>query len=394
MKKEILVFFCLIFICSPLFFYGCGSDDDTKGTPSSINTFKADTKIIEKTKLPIIKVFPGRVRSKVQIVLAAKMPGFVKKVPVQIGQEVKEGDLLVAIDDTDVKAKIESLYAMRRAALGELNAIEAKYQYAKINYDRFKKLYKQNSATKDELDRAKTQFETLKNHVKAINSKISSIEAQIKEAQNQLSYLRIRAPISGWISERMVDPGTYVNPGQPLIKLDGKGVGFWFEAEVDESLIKNVHVGDQVIVLIPSLKELIDAKIEHVQNSTNQNTNTFTLLVDLDDRELKSGVFGRVIIKLGEVERIILPENVIVKRSGIYGVYVVDEDNICHWRIIRPGKMWILTDGRLMPILQDMDLASFKESKKVFVTILSGINPGEKVVVSNLAQVREGARLE
>jgi len=393
-KKAILIFFCMFFVGTTVTFYGCSNDKNNKKDISAAKTFKAETKVIEKTRVPIIKVFPGRLRSKVQIVLAAKMPGFIKEVPVQIGQEVKKNELLVAIDDTDIRARIESLYAMRRAAKGELNAIEAKYQYAKINYERFKRLYQQESATKDELDRAKTQFEALKNQVKAIISKISSIDAQLKEAQNQLSYLRIKAPVDGWITERMVDPGTYVNPGQPLIRLDGKDVGFWFEADIDESLIERVKPGDSLTVLIPSIKKVIDAKVEHVQNSANQNTNTFTLLVDLDDADLKSGVFGRIIINLGHTQKVLLPQNVILKRGGIYGVYVVDQENICHWRIIRTGKKWIISEGRFIPILPDIDLATASSNGKVFVTVLSGVSPGDKIVISNLAQASEGARIE
>ncbi|NPA95246.1 MAG: efflux RND transporter periplasmic adaptor subunit [Thermodesulfobacteria bacterium] len=370
---------------------GCSSDKE-KEELSVVHTFKAETMKVAPMELPSIRIFPGRVRSKVQVTLAAKMPGYVKEVPVQIGDEVKKGQLLVLVDDTDVKARIKALYEQKSAARGELSAIEAKYEYAKINFERFSRLFKEESATKDELDRARTQYLALKNQTNAIKAKIKAIDAQIKEARNQLSYLAIKAPIDGWIADRKVDPGTYVNPGIPLIKLDGKGAGFWFEAQIDDALIDNVRPRETVTVSIPALGMITKTQVVHVQRSSHPATNTFVLLADLDEPNLKSGLFGRVYVEVGKTTAIVLPMDVIVMRAGINGVYVVDENRMVHWRIVRLGKKWLKTSTGFLPVLQDIPPGP--GDKRMFVTVLSGLSAGEEIISSNLSQAREGGRLE
>ncbi len=385
------LFLCfLLFV--PVFFVAACSSEKSKEELSVVHAFKADTLRVRSQELPSIRVFPGRVRSKVQVSLAAKMPGYVKEVPVQIGDQVKKGQLLVLVDDTDVKARIKALYEQKSAVSGQLSAIEAKYEYAKINFDRFKRLFKEESATKDELDRARTQFFALKSQTDALKAKIKAVEAQIREARNQLAYLRIKAPIDGWIADRKVDPGTYVNPGVPLIRLDGKGAGFWFEAQIDDSLIDNIRPGEDVTVSIPALDLVTKEKVEHVQRSSQPATHTFTLLADMGSTELKSGLFGRVFIETGKVTTIVLPEKVIVRRAGINGVYVVDENKTVHWRIVRLGKKWLKTAAGYLPVLQDVPEGDGE--KEFFVTVLSGLSEGESIVSSNLFQAREGARLE
>ncbi len=370
---------------------GCSGNKE-KEELSVVHTFKAETMKVAPMELPRIRIFPGRVRSKVQVTLAAKMPGYVKEVPVQIGDEVKKGQLLVLVDDTDVKARIKALYEQKSAAKGELSAIEAKYEYAKINFDRFSRLFKEESATKDELDRARTQYLALKNQTSAIRARIKAIDAQIKEARNQLSYLAIKAPIDGWIADRKVDPGTYVNPGVPLVKLDGKGAGFWFESQIDDVLIDNIRPKESVIVSIPALGMIKKTQVVHVQRSSHPATNTFVLLADMDEPTLKSGLFGRVYVEVGKTTAIVLPRDVIVMRAGINGVYVVDENRMVHWRIVRLGKKWLKTSTGFLPVLQD--IPPRQKDNRLFVTVLSGLSAGEEIISSNLSQAREGGRLE
>ncbi len=389
-NPVILIFLGVVFL-----FFGCGKKEDEKG-PSNSHTVRADTIVVEKTRVPAMRIFPGRVRSKVQIMLASKLPGYVKDVPVHIGDEVKKGDLLVLVDDTDVKARIKTLHEMRRAAKAQLNAIEARYEYSKINYERFKRLYKEESATKDELDRARTEFLAMKNQADAIRSKIKSISAQIREAKNQLSYLKILAPFDGWVADRKVDPGTYVNPGMPLIRFDGKDVGFWFEAAIDDGLFGKVKIGKKVRIVIPAIGST-SATVVHKQESSDPSTHTFTLLADFDKMsQLKSGLFGRVYIELGFHDSLLLPENVVIKRGGITGVYVVDASNTVHWRIIRTGKRWVKAKDSFLPILKDTEGIE-EENQRVsghFVEVLSGLLPGERVISSNLLKVKEGDKVE
>jgi len=391
MQHSRLSFATLCVIFCLLLAFGC-SKEKKREEVSIGRTINAETTKVRCRELPKIRYFPGHVRSKVSITLAARMPGYVKKVTVHIGDQVKKGDLLVLVDDTDAKARINALLAAKRSARSRREALSAKYEYARINFERFKRLLKEESATKDEFDRAKTEYLALKNQIKAIDADIVRIKARLKEAENQLSYLKIKAPMDGWISDRKVDPGTYVNPGLPLISLDGKGAGFWFEAQVDDSLVSRIKKGETVTVSIPALDLNRDIPVVHIQPSSQLSTHTFTLLADLGSMELKSGLFGRMFVSLGTRPAIVLPENVIVNRGGISGVYTVDESKVVHWRLIKTGKMWREVGGAYLPVIQDISPAG--KAGQRFVTVVSGLSPGEVIVSSNLPGTREGCRLE
>ena len=135
----------------------------------------------------------------------------------------------------------------------------------------------------------------------------------------------------------------------------------------------------------------------HKQESSDPSTHTFILLADLDKMsQLKSGLFGRVYIELGFHDSLLLPENVVIQRGGITGVYVVDASNTVHWRIIRTGKRWVKAKDSFLPILKDTEGIE-EENQRVsghFVEVLSGLLPGERVISSNLLKVKEGDRVE
>ena len=86
----------------------------------------------------------------------------------------------------------------------------------------------------------------------------------------------------------------------------------------------------------------------------------------------------------------------IIQRGGITGVYVADDSNTVHWRIIRTGKRWLETGDGLLPVLKDTEGAAGGEQKApaYLVEILSGLLPGERVISSNLLMVKEGDRVE
>ncbi len=376
--------FCLFLL------FSCSGEKKTEEVSigESVNANVLEVKAVE---LPEVRYFPGHVRSKVSVSLAAKLPGYVKDVPVQIGDRVSRGDLLVLLDDTDVKARVDALFSAEKAARSELEAVSVRYEYAKINFNRFSRLYREESATKDEFDRARTKYLALKSQVAAINSNIRQIRAQLQEAKNQLSYVKIKAPMDGWISGRKVDPGTYVNPGVPLISLDGEGSGFWFEAQIDESLQSQLRPGDMVTVSIPAAHMDLDVPVVHVQPSSQAATHTFTVLADLDSVPIKSGFFGRLFLKTGSRQTIILPIGTVVERGGITGVYVVDDSGVAHWRIIKVGRQWRKTGRDYLPLFSD---AGSKSGPGIFVTVLSGLSAGDRVVSSSLSTVREGSRIE
>lgn len=379
------VCFFLLFVCA------CNhKDSEDKNTP--LPGIVAQVITVRPVRLPEVRYFPGHVRSRNRVMLAAKIPGYVKEVYVQIGDVVKKGTPLVRMDDTDILSRIRAVMFEIKASRSRLHALSAKLEYDRINFNRFQKLHAEESATKDELDRARTTYVARKNQIRAIKAEISTLKARLREVRNQLSYVAIKSPVDGQIFYRRVDPGTYVNPGASLVGVDGTDKGYWFEAAIDDSLVNRLIPGNSVTVFIPALGVVKDVPVAHVQSSSMTATHTFTILADLGNMDVMPGLFGRVFVKVGEGNSITVPARIIISRSGIKGVYVVDSSRIIHWRIVRTGKVWKKYENGYMPFFSDIGQKT--ERDDLVVAVLSGLVPGDKVISSNLLSVREGIRLE
>ncbi|MGC8736969.1 MAG: efflux RND transporter periplasmic adaptor subunit [Dissulfurimicrobium sp.] len=372
---------------------GC-ADQDQKSRRKPVSAVSAQTYEVTEASMPDMEVFSGRTKAKIQAVLASNTSGFVREVRVREGDVVKKGDLLLTIDDTRARSEIESAMAEKAAMVSQKAAVMADLAYAKANFERLERLKKEDAATQEEFDRALARFKALENQASALDANIRRIEANLNEARNQLSYVSLVSPVNGLIVEKTVDPGSYVNPGTPLLKIDAVDSGYWFDADIDEALLARTKPGDNVYLSIPSAHISEAAKITRVVPYVNPLTHTFNIKIDLkkqpDHDLIKSGLYGKVILLKGHIKCLVVPEKALVTRGGMTAVYTVGRDRIVHWRVVKTGRKWIYEDGTWMPYPG----SGQGRHGDVFVEILSGVNPKDTVVVSNLDMVQEGVRLE
>ncbi len=381
----IAAFLILVSLC------GCGANKDS-GKRAVQRTVRARIAEVKRYAIPSQYSFPGRVKPKVSIVLAAKMSGYVRRVPHEIGDFVKKGALLVGLDDTDIKAKIQAVIESERALKREKAAAAARLLYAEQSFTRFKALYREASATKDEFDRARAEKDALTSRVAALKAQIARAAADLREAQNQLAYVNIRAPAAGWITSREVDSGAFVTPGMPLIRFNSPDQGAWFAADIDESLISLVRPGTLVTIVIPAQGLSIQTSLAQVTPRSDRISHTFPVLADISKYHPKSGLYGRIYVYTGIVHQVLIPWKAVIDRGGIRGVYTVDKGHSTHWQVIKTGHLWINTGQgfRIVP----SDLVPKNGLKAVYAEVLTGLSPGEKIVISNLNKVSEGCRID
>ncbi len=369
--------------------YGCGSEnqDDKISIEKSV---QAETVRVDKGRLPDLHYFPGRVMSKVSITLAAKMPGYVRDIPHEIGDFVTKDGLLVGLDDTDIKAGIAALEQSFRAASRQRQALGARLRYVETTWNRVRKLHDEGSATQDEFDRITSEKAALAGQVAALDAQVRQVKARLNEARNQLQYVIIRAPSDGRLTRKMVDRGAFVMPGMPLVQFESSGEGAWFAADVDESLISKVKTGMPVTIYLPSVRRMIDAGVTQAAPDSSPASHTFSILCDISSFGLPSGLYGRVYIPAGHRQKLLAPCRALVDRGGIVGVYVVDSERQVHWRVIKTGNKWVKNSSGYGPAPWDCTVSA----ADCFIEVLTGLVPGEELVVSNLDRVREGFRLE
>jgi HlyD family secretion protein len=224
--------------------------------------------------------------------IAARVDGRVKEIPVERGQNVPAGAVLVRIDNPETLAQHEQMRAAKvvaeaqlanvlvgtrvetiAARKAELERAQAALVLAQKTYDRTHTLAEQGNApqarldqvtdtlheTERAVDQARSAYEQAvngyTNEERAIaKANVDKAHADIQSVQSIIDQLVVYAPVASQIYQRNVEPGEYVSPGVPLITLIDLA-DVWIHFDLREDLVKNLKVGDRFDVLIPALDE-------------------------------------------------------------------------------------------------------------------------------------------
>jgi RND family efflux transporter MFP subunit len=357
----------------------------------------AETYRVEKQKTLIARSFPGQIRAKNQAVLSSKISGYVTEVFAQEGDTVKKGDRLIAVDDRESKQRVESLVSSLEEAKREQSARGAQATYAEANLKRISNLLKSQAVSRNEYDRVKSEYDVTISTLQALSSRVKSIAAQLEEAKALLSYTEVSAPFDGFIAKRYVDKGAFCNAGNPLVAIDNKNSGYWFEADIDEALSSVVKAGERVLISIPAINSTQKSSISVILPRVSPETRSFIIKCDIQQPDLRSGLFGRLFMPAGEAEKILIQKKSLVQRGELTAVYALDNESIVHFQLIKTGEMWIKKDCDGEKILCPVDIPFGNEAAEnddVWISVISGLRGGEQIIASNLDQVEEGAVLK
>jgi len=226
----------------------------------------------------------GTVISDNEKYITSRFMGFVKELHVSEGSMVKKGELLYKIDTTDIDAK-------KRQASLQVSMYRTQFEIVRRNYNRFKRLYKKGLVSK-------SQVEELEMNHHNLRDMISVARAQLTEVNNQYKYLEIKAPNSGVITRKMIKVGEMAMPGMPALVLTDL-TDIKIKAEISESNLFKIKRGDIVEVQIPSLKYIVQGKINSIIPSSNPMTHTFMIKISFKSNEyVYPGMYAKVLVKV------------------------------------------------------------------------------------------------
>lgn len=198
-------------------------------------------------------------------------------------------------------------------------------------------------------------------------SQIDQAKAGVKFAQTQLGYATIVSPISGVVSERLVDPGDTVSPGIPMIVVQADSRKR-LEVTVSEAVIHKLRIGNTVSVSLGSENRTADGRIAVISPQGDANSHKFLVKVDLPaNLNAKAGEFGRINLAVDSAKRIIIPENVIHNEGGLSSVFLLDTQNRVRMQVIKIGRT--VPEG---------------------VEVVSGLNPADRIIVKNSGVLADG----
>jgi len=199
-------------------------------------------------------------------------------------------------------------------------------------------------------------------------SRIEQSKAQLENARAVLSHTKVEAPFAGLITKKFVEVGDMASPGAPLLEIEDARQ-YRLEAIVDEVLVQGIKMGEKVPVILDAVGGgTLDGVVAELTPSADPSSRTFMVKIDLPATQgIKSGMFGRASFSAGQADALAVPAAAVFERGQLSGVYVVGSDNIARLRLVTVGK---------------------RRGEKV--EVLSGLDPGEKIVVDGVDRVKDG----
>ena len=374
--------------CLVLYFlFGCSEKIEPGNRPAAeAKSITARTAIAEIIRRPFQYEAVGTIRARQESTLSSKLMGTVASVRVSEGDRVKKGDILAVIEQVQVDAGLRqargALEEARRAhsaAMSGQAAAEADARLAGTTYERYRKLMARDSASRQEFDEIKARHQEAQaslskaeSMVKAAAQRVAQAEAGLDSAAATRSDSEIRAPYDGLITAKPVQAGDLASPGTPLFSMEGN-LGFRVDLVLPETYLAAVSTGQKLRVTLPApLDAAVDGTVQAVIPTAEASSRTFLVKVDLPEGlGLRSGLFARVAIPVGEEGQIHVPQTAIVKNGQLSAVFKVDEHNVARFRLVRLGR-------------------SFGDQ----VEVISGLGAGERYVTAPPPETADGVRVE
>ncbi len=268
----------------------------------------------------------GTVKPCSEIRIESQVNAQVKTVQVQAGAHVNQGQLLLTLDERQAlsrldgaKASLNQAVAAQKQALQAMAGARAADTEARLQYNRVKKYYESQAATKRELEVAQSAHAQAKAGLKRAGQSLASADSGIRQAKELLAqakvaagFCRIKAPAKGEVIRRMVEPGDLALPGKPLIILRTES-GFRMEAHVREGLINRIAPGMKLTTRIMSLGVTCESVVEEVIPYADPETRTFLIKALLPEIQgIYPGMYGKLLIPEETRQVIMIPKDAVI----------------------------------------------------------------------------------
>ncbi|ADL08882.1 efflux RND transporter periplasmic adaptor subunit [Thermosediminibacter oceani] len=401
-------FAALIFFLIPVMVVaGCGRKPPEAADTQESVPVKVDR--VTARDLAEYRIFPGTVEAAGQVTVTAKMSGRVEAVLVKAGEKVKAGQVLVRLEQQDVKSQVDQAKAGYEAALANYNKInsqleqevqrlesalkqaEENYKNTAQNYERMSGLYQDGAISKREFEGielqykiAKEQYESARVQLemtkeKAVPGTVAAAKAQVEQAKAALSAAQsalestlITAPIDGVVGAVDVKVGQLITPGIPVATLGNTG-SMVVKINVSEDVINSVKTGQKVEVAIEAAGVNLEGTVTSVSPYKDARTGTYPVEVNISGagETVKPGMFARVKLAVATYPKVLaVPEECVLTKGEDKIIYLVEGGKAKAVKVVTGPTV----DG--------------------FTVIREGLEEGLEIVVEGQEYLDDGAPVE
>ena len=306
--------------------------------------------------------------------VAPESSGRVVATPVDVGQFVKQGTVLVKLRAVDAGLRLDEAKAAASRAEANVRLVESQNTLAQTTAARYERLVATGDLSREVADQAKTQAETSTQNVATARASLAEAQAQLALAEKAVADVVVSAPFPGFISARNVSVGEYVQPSTPVIKLL-KVDPLRLQLVVPGIETGHVSRGQKVTSTVDAFPgQVFKGEITAVNPAIVQQSRSLIVeaRVPNPDAVLKPGMFAVAQIDQGRTTRaLIVPSAAVIEdaNTNSFRVFAIDRDNRARLRVV------------LLAPRQSGDT----------VRLVSGVKEGERVATSNLNQLYDSA---
>ncbi|MGC1978549.1 MAG: efflux RND transporter periplasmic adaptor subunit [Candidatus Sulfotelmatobacter sp.] len=330
-----------------------------------------------------------------EIDVYAKESGYVKKLDVDYGTHVKAGQVMAILEIPELEAQLQEDQAEINNAVNqvsraqhELYRYQAQYKALHLQYTRLNGVFESQPGivAQQEVDDAQgkdvaasAQVDAGQAGLEAAQSQLAVTKAKLVHDQSLFDYSRITAPFSGVVTERYANLGTLVQAGtgsstqaMPIVRLSQDDL-FRLVIPVPESYVRYIHVGDHLDVRVPSLNRTFPGKVARFSVDVREDTRTMHTEVDVENpqRVLLPGLYADADLSLDRKDDVpTVPVQALNHERDKTTVFVVNRNDELDDRTVQLG-------------LQTANDAE----------IVSGLNEGDQVVVSDRSGLKTGQKV-
>ena len=320
---------------------GCGNTSSKKSEAAEVVVADPTVSVAQVFvhEVPQEAVYTSTVQAYVKNNIAPQMAGRITKINVEIGDFVKEGQVLAEID------KAQLLQA------------QLQLQNQEVELQRLKSLYEEGGLSQSDYDAIQLQYNVLKTQV-----------------DNLIENTTLRSPINGVVSARNYDVGDMYAMSMPIFTVE-QIVPVKLLIGVSETDYSKVKKGDSVTVTADAIPDkTFYGKVNRIYPTVDPATRTFTVEVKIDNayKTLRPGMFARATVNFGSNNNVVIPDVAVVKQqgSGERFVYVLNEDNTVTYKKVVLGRR----------------MGAEYE-------VLEGLQDGDKIVIGGQIRLKDGVKV-
>ncbi|MGD0541060.1 MAG: efflux RND transporter periplasmic adaptor subunit [Tepidisphaeraceae bacterium] len=313
--------------------------------PEPLRAIPSGATIVEAhvLRLPVTESAVGTIQAVHETTVASHILARVVEINLRAGEAVRQGEVLIRLADTDLRARLQEAKAAADSAT-------AQHDQAVIDEKRFASLIQSKAVSQNEYDKALTTLKTTEADLTQANETIA-------EAQAVLAYATIVSPMDGVVVDKKVDVGDTAVPGQPLVTIYDPH-HMQLVASVRESLARRLLVGQELGVRLDVLDKMCSARVSEIVPDAQSASRTFQVKVTGPcPPGLYTGMFGRIFIPLKQQDVLVIPRAAVGHVGQLELVDVADGQS-SQRRAVRAGQI----------IGSDCE-------------VLSGLVAGEKVII-------------